>query len=132
MTPLGVYPLRAVYFRADRINTVLTSLPLTALAPDMGWCDCPQDANYNKPVRHPYAASAEQLWREDGLYDVIVVLGHNDSPVEPGKGSAIFLHCCTYGQSGEMKPTLGCVAVPRDMLLALLQDASATTTLHIS
>ena len=83
-----------------------------------GWCDDPADENYNRLVTLPYKASHEQLRRDDGLYDVIVVLGYNDIPVIPGKGSAIFLHVATAGFS----PTEGCVALARDDLLAVLAD----------
>ena len=57
-----------------------------------GWCDAPDDPNYNRLVSLPYPASAEHLWRDDNVYDLIAVLGYNDDPVVPGKGSAIFLH----------------------------------------
>jgi L,D-peptidoglycan transpeptidase YkuD (ErfK/YbiS/YcfS/YnhG family) len=130
-TPLGTYPLRGVYFRQDRIGPLRTFLPQEALEPDMGWCDASDDPCYNQFVRHPYAASAEHLWREDGLYDIIVVLGHNDAPVVPCMGSAIFLHCCTYDETGVMTPTLGCVAVPRDALLTMLAEASTDTMIEI-
>ncbi|HEY5346811.1 MAG TPA: hypothetical protein VIJ72_01360, partial [Rhizomicrobium sp.] len=81
-----------------------------------GWCDAPGDPSYNRPVRLPYPASAEQLWREDHVYDIIVVLGFNDDPVIAGKGSAIFLHLA----KPDYAPTAGCVALALpDMLAAL-------------
>jgi L,D-peptidoglycan transpeptidase YkuD (ErfK/YbiS/YcfS/YnhG family) len=130
-TPLGIYPLRGVYFRADRIAQPLTLLPTLAIESDMGWCDASDDAQYNKFIRHPSSSGAEHLWREDGLYDIIVTLGHNDDPVVPNRGSAIFLHCCKYGDSGAMKPTLGCVAIPRSQLLSVLAVATPETTIEI-
>ncbi len=131
-SPLGTYPLRTVYYRADRIAKPITDLPVVALEPDMGWCDASDDINYNRFVRHPYGASAEYLWRVDGLYDIIVALGHNDAPVVPGLGSAIFLHCCKYDDLGALKPTLGCVAVPRDVLVAVLAAASVHAAIRIT
>jgi L,D-peptidoglycan transpeptidase YkuD (ErfK/YbiS/YcfS/YnhG family) len=119
-TPLGQYPLRWVYARPDRIPHVETRLEVRWLSPADGWCDDPSDPAYNRPVSLPYAASAEHLWRDDGLYDLIVVLGHNDDPVTPGAGSAIFLHCCAFDGQGAMKPTLGCIALPKADLLEIL------------
>jgi L,D-peptidoglycan transpeptidase YkuD (ErfK/YbiS/YcfS/YnhG family) len=130
-TPLGTYLLRSVFIRADRIQASNTYLPVQGLTPNDGWCDAASDSSYNRFVQHPYPASAEHLWRDDGLYDVIVVLGHNDDPVVPGQGSAIFLHCCTYDDEGEMKPTLGCVAIPKETLLSLLRDATEQSVIHI-
>jgi L,D-peptidoglycan transpeptidase YkuD (ErfK/YbiS/YcfS/YnhG family) len=59
------------------------------------------------------------LWREDGLYNVIVVLGHNDDPVVPAMGSAIFMHCAAE----DYRPTEGCVALAEEDLRALLKLA---------
>jgi L,D-peptidoglycan transpeptidase YkuD (ErfK/YbiS/YcfS/YnhG family) len=130
-TPLGLYVLRQVYVRADRVTGLVTGLPVSELDPDSGWCDDPADARYNRFVRHPFAAGAERLWREDGLYDIIVTLGHNDSPVVAGLGSAIFLHCCKFDEQGDMKPTLGCVAVPGAALQHLLRDATPQSLIAI-
>ena len=116
MTPLGTWPIRAVLLRSDRVTPPgRLGLPWRWLRPDDGWSDDPADPAYNRPVRHPHDYSAERLWREDRLYDVIVTLGHNDAPVVPGSGSAIFLHCWNEGG-----PTEGCVAIAREELLALL------------
>lgn len=126
MTPLGRYPLRAALLRPDRVSAPATLLPWRWLRSDDGWSDDVRDTAYNRPVRHPHPYGAERLWRDDGLYDAIVVLGHNDSPPAPGAGSAIFLHCWN-----EAKPTEGCVAIPREALLALLGRVAAGTVLKI-
>jgi L,D-peptidoglycan transpeptidase YkuD (ErfK/YbiS/YcfS/YnhG family) len=107
LTPVGRWPLRRVLYRADRMAKPVTALPLAAIAPDSGWCDAPDDSNYNRAVVLPYAAGAERLWRDDGLYDLVVVAGFNDDPVVPGKGSAIFLHVA----APDYAPTEGCVAL---------------------
>jgi len=116
ITPVGTFALRRLLFRADRIKLPLTRLPTSAIAPDDGWCDAPGDAAYNQPVKLPYRASAEALWRADHLYDLIVVLGFNDDPVVAGCGSAIFLHVA----QDDYRPTDGCIALAKDDLLAVL------------
>ncbi|MDB5440590.1 MAG: hypothetical protein JWM33_3017 [Caulobacteraceae bacterium] len=115
-SPIGVWPIRRVLYRPDKGGVPMTHLPLKAIAANDGWCDAPADSNYNRPVTLPYPASAETMWRADDLYDLVVVLGHNDEPVVPGAGSAIFLHLAKPDYS----PTEGCVAVARGDLLALL------------
>jgi L,D-peptidoglycan transpeptidase YkuD (ErfK/YbiS/YcfS/YnhG family) len=115
-SPIGIWPIRRVMLRADKLAIPATSLPISAIAPDDGWCDAPDDPNYNRPVKHPYPVSAERMWRDDDLYDVVVILGHNDDPVVTGMGSAIFLHCA----HSDYKPTAGCVALARPDLIALL------------
>ena len=98
------------------------------MALDDGWCDAPDDPNYNRLVSQPYPASHEALWRDDGVYDLIVVLGHNDDPPVPGLGSAIFLHICRPGYP----PTEGCVAIARDDLEALLRIAEPGDAVEIT
>jgi L,D-peptidoglycan transpeptidase YkuD (ErfK/YbiS/YcfS/YnhG family) len=115
-TPAGTFPLGAILYRPDRIAAPLSDLPVKPLTPSDGWVDDPADANYNRPVSLPYPASAEQMWREDDLYDTLVVIGYNMEPVVPGAGSAIFLHIATP----DFAPTAGCVAVEREILLGLL------------
>jgi L,D-peptidoglycan transpeptidase YkuD (ErfK/YbiS/YcfS/YnhG family) len=126
-TPAGVFALRRVLYRADRLPTVSTKLPLAPIAPGDGWCDAPADARYNQPVKLPYSASAESMWRDDGLYDVVVVLGHNDDPVVPEAGSAIFVHVAAPDRA----PTEGCVALAREDLLAVLAAAVPGTLIEI-
>ncbi len=61
------------------------------------------------------------LWREDGLYDVVGVLGWNDAPVQRGRGSAIFLHVARP----DFAPTEGCVALSLTDLRAVLEAGLA-------
>lgn len=121
ISPLGCWPIRRVLFRADRLAPPETVFAVAPIAPDDGWCDAPDNALYNRPVRLPFAASHEEMWRTDALYDLVVVLGHNDDPVVPGAGSAVFLHVARpdYG------PTAGCAALARADLLEFLALAGA-------
>ena len=127
-SPAGAWPLRRVLYRPDRRAAPETALPVQALRPDDGWCDAPDDPAYNRPVRLPYPASAEALWRDDGVYDLIVVLGHNDDPVVAGAGSAIFLHLAKPGYP----PTQGCIALSAPDLERLLRVAHPSDALVIS
>lgn len=115
-TPAGTYRLVSVYFRRDRIAAPASGLPVTPLTPNDGWVDEPNDVNYNRLVSLPYPASAEQMWRDDDLYDLLVVIGYNTAPVIPGAGSAIFLHVT----APDFAPTAGCVAVEKVVLLGLV------------
>lgn len=118
ITPRGSWPVREIFYRADRLARPRTTLPVRAIAPDDGWCDAPDDAHYNRLVKRPYVGSHETMWRDDHLYDLVVVLGYNDDPVVAGKGSAIFLHLARDGYA----PTQGCVALClEDALAAIAQ-----------
>jgi L,D-peptidoglycan transpeptidase YkuD (ErfK/YbiS/YcfS/YnhG family) len=126
-TPIGRWRLRAVLYRPDRVPRPRTALPVKAIRRLDGWCDAPDDRNYNRPVRLPYPASAERLWREDALYDIVVILDYNERPRARGRGSAIFMHLARSGYA----PTEGCVALARPHLLRLLERSGAHATVSI-
>jgi L,D-peptidoglycan transpeptidase YkuD (ErfK/YbiS/YcfS/YnhG family) len=126
-TPRGRWPLRRLLWRPDRLAPPASRLPAVAIGPGDGWCDDPLDPAYNRPVTLPYRASAERLWREDGLYDVVVVLGHNDDPVAPGAGSAIFLHVA----GPDYAPTEGCIALALADVLAFVALARPGDVLEV-
>ena len=127
-SPLGLWPIRRVLYRADRIARPTTSLPLSVIQPHDGWCDAPDDPAYNQFVGLPYPASAEALWREDGVYDIVVILGHNDDPPVSQMGSAIFLHLARP----DWTPTQGCVALQMRDLLHVLAMAEPGAVLAIA
>lgn len=126
-TPLGVWPMLRVMYRPDRGQAPETALPVSAIRPEDGWCDDPADPAYNRPVTLPYPASCETMWRDDELYDIVVILAHNDDPPVPGLGSAIFLHCAKPGYPA----TQGCVALAKADLLEVLRRAKPGDALEI-
>lgn len=116
-TPSGILPLRRVLFRADRLAPPVCAVPREPIAPDDGWCDDVDHRDYNRMIRLPHPARHERLWRDDPLYDVVGILGWNDSPIERGRGSAIFLHVARP----DFAPTDGCIALALPDLLAVLK-----------
>ena len=127
-TPVGRFPLRRIYYREDRVELPRIRLPHLPLSPDDAWCDDPDYPLYNTKVVTPYPARTEPLWRDDHLYDVLVVLGHNDDPVVPGAGSAIFLHVA----APDYAPTEGCVALALEDLMEVLAAAERSSEIEIS
>src|SRR5437868_10668432 len=126
-SPEGTFPLLYGFYRPDRIARPASGLAMTALQPNHGWVDDPADPNYNRLVTLPYAASHEEMWLADGLYDLVVVIGYNTDPVVPGRGSAIFLHVARP----DFSPTAGCIAIARDALAALLGLLGPGSTITI-
>lgn len=127
-TPTGVFSLRRVLYRADRVEAPQTRLNIQEITKTDGWCDDASHANYNRPVQLPFVASHEELWREDNIYDIIVVLGHNDNPPVPNKGSAVFFHLAREN----FEPTQGCVAISLECMLEVLKTAEPGIEMEIT
>ncbi len=125
-TPLASMRLLSGYFRRGRF-AMSSPLPLKAISPDLGWCEVPDDRNYNRPVAIPYGASHERMKRDDNLYDAVVVLDWNIRPRRRGRGSAIFFHLARPG----FTPTQGCVAVTHAVMARLLPRLSRQTVLKV-
>ncbi|QQR60384.1 L,D-transpeptidase family protein [Candidatus Uhrbacteria bacterium] len=127
-TPHGTFPLREVFFREDRLEKPVTGLPIRATASNDGWADDSALPEYNTHVSLPYPGSHENLWREDHVYDVILVVGYNDAPPVPGKGSAIFIHLAREGYT----PTAGCPVFSKPDLLEILAQLRAGDQVEIN
>lgn len=127
-TPIGCWPVLTVYYRADKIARPRTRLPVKIIEKDDGWCDDPLDRNYNRPVTLPYPASAENLWRDDHAYDLVVVLDYNFTRRSMNKGSAIFMHLA----HDDGRPTAGCLALSEANLRAILKAAGPGLAIQIS
>jgi L,D-peptidoglycan transpeptidase YkuD (ErfK/YbiS/YcfS/YnhG family) len=126
-TPEGTFSLPFGMYRQDRIKLPPTNLPMNPLRETNAWVDDPNDPKYNRLVELPYPSHTEKLWRADGIYDLLVVVGYNMNPTQPGAGSAIFLHIARPNFS----PTVGCIAVSRDNLLKLITVLGPDSTLTI-
>ncbi|MFS8369688.1 L,D-transpeptidase family protein [Acetobacter indonesiensis] len=125
-TPIGNFSLRKIFYRADRVAKPQSILPVEPLCPQDGWCDDPADPRYNQHVTLPYPGRHEQLWREDHVYDIIVVIGYNDHKSEPYRGSAIFMHL----QRSDQNPTEGCVALTEQDLRYVLSEGADSIQIH--
>lgn len=127
-TPAGCYPLRKVYYRADKMRKPKTKLETVIINKDDGWCDDPTCPDYNQFVKLPHPGSHERLWRDDdNLYDIVMPIGYNDDPPVPGKGSAIFVHIARPS----FTPTNGCVALAEGDLLEILAQITPDTKICI-
>jgi L,D-peptidoglycan transpeptidase YkuD (ErfK/YbiS/YcfS/YnhG family) len=127
MTPVGTFNIQEVFYRKDRVEAFPCDFELNPISEDDGWCDDSVSPEYNHFVKIPYPFSTENLWREDDLYDIVVVLDYNSDPVIPGKGSAIFIHIAKEG----MQYTKGCVALKKDDLIKLLDLIHKDTQVQI-
>ncbi len=124
-SPRGRFAILRGWYRPDRFRVrPRSAVALTPMGRADGWCDAPTDRNYNRPVRLPYPASHEAMWRDDGLYDVVLALDWNMAPRARARGSAIFFHLARPGYP----PTAGCVAIAaadmRRLLPRLAMSAS--------
>jgi L,D-peptidoglycan transpeptidase YkuD (ErfK/YbiS/YcfS/YnhG family) len=126
-TPAGGHRITGMLYRPDRIAA--RQLPGWArpIGPRDLWCDAPDHTAYNRPVRAPFAASAENLRRPDPLYDLILLTDWNAPPAIPHRGSAIFVH--QWRRPGF--PTAGCIAVSRPDLLWLARQVQLGTCLIV-
>ncbi len=126
-TPRGVYRLKRLWWRADRLKRPATALPCRPIRPGDAWSEDPGDRRYNRPVRRQPGEPGDRLTREDALYDLIVEIDHNDRPRVSGRGSAVFIHVAREG----FLPTAGCVALRRPDLLRLLERVGPSTRICI-
>lgn len=126
-TPLARMRLLAGYIRDGRF-AFRSALPLARITLRLGWCEVPDDRNYNRPVRMPYAASHERMMRDDNLYDACLVLDWNVRPRRRGRGSAIFFHLARP----DLTPTEGCVAIAMPVMRRLLPMLSRRTVLTVT
>ena len=126
-TPSGVYRLKQVFYRADRINKITTNLKKIKIKKNMGWCDDPSSKRYNRLIKIPYKFSHEKLYRKDHIYDIVVILNYNMNPVVKKRGSAIFIHLT---KKNYLK-TLGCIALKKNDLLEILNRVKKDNIIKI-
>lgn len=125
-TPQGVFDLKTVYYRSDRIQKIQTKLTLKKIKKGMGWCNDPLSKKYNTQIKINEKVKHERLYRKDSKYDILVVINYNLKKPIPFKGSAIFLHI-----TKNLKSTAGCVALSKKDLLILLKLINKKTKIEI-
>ena len=127
ITPTGQFKIKYILYRKERVK-ISTKLKKIIIKKNMGWCDDPKSNDYNKLVKLPFAYSHEKLFRKDNIYDIILVLNYNMSPVKKNKGSAIFIHIAKK----DFKKTEGCVAIRKPSLIKLVKEMNSNTKVKIS
>tara|TARA_X000000950_G_scaffold172731_1_gene210292 strand:+ start:339 stop:839 length:501 start_codon:yes stop_codon:yes gene_type:complete len=127
ITPIGLYKIKYILYRKDRIKKIQSKLRKIKIKKNMGWCDDPKSKKYNKLINLPFGYSYEQLFKKENIYDIILVLNYNMNPVLKDKGSAIFIHVA----KNNYRKTLGCIAVKRSDLLKILKEIKVNTKVMI-
>ena len=127
ITPKGLFKIKRVLYRKDRIKKIQTKIKKIAIREDMGWCNDPKSKNYNKLIKLPFAYNFEKLFRKENSYDIILILNYNMKPVIKNKGSAIFIHIAKKNY----KKTEGCIALKKIHLLKIIKRINKNTTIKI-
>ena len=127
ITPIGKYKIKYVLYRKDRIKKIQSKLRKTVIKKNMGWCDDPNSKEYNKLIKLPFKNSYEKLFKKENIYDIILVLNYNMSPIKKNKGSAIFIHIAKKNY----KKTQGCIAIKKMDLLKILRKININTKVKI-
>jgi L,D-peptidoglycan transpeptidase YkuD (ErfK/YbiS/YcfS/YnhG family) len=118
-TPKGLFSLRKLYFRKDRVSIPNCKINKKIIKKNMAWCDDPNHKKYNEEIKTKNKNLKESLYRKDFKYDYIISINHNKRKT-PGKGSAIFIHL-----TNNYKATAGCVALKKkdfEILLKLIDN----------
>ena len=126
-TPVGKYKFKKIFYRADKLGEIIFNIPAKIISKNDGWCDDPKNKFYNQFIQFPFDASAEHLYREDDLYDILCVINYNTDPIIPGKGRAVFLHISKPNFEG----TEGCVAIEKSNMIELAKTIDSETELLI-
>ena len=127
VTPKGTFKIKEIFYRKDRVQSLISKLKKTVIKKNMGWCDDPKSTKYNKLIYFPFKYSAEKLYRKENIYDIILVLNFNMNPVKKNKGSAIFIHVAKKN----FQPTQGCIALNKSDLIELVKSIKKNTVVKI-
>ncbi len=127
ITPKGIFKIKAIYYRKDRVKELKTKIKKIIITKDIGWCDDPKSKYYNKQIKYPFKYKTERLYRADNIYDIILVLDFNYNPIKRNKGSAIFIHVAKR----KLSPTKGCVAIKKSELRRLSRLIDKNTVVKI-
>ena len=106
-TPKGLFNLKKLYFRKDRVGLPKSKIKKKNIKKGMVWCDDPNHKRYNEEVKIYNKRLKENLYRTDHKYDYLISISHNKKKI-PNKGSAIFIHL-----TNNYKPTAGCIALKK-------------------
>ena len=124
-TPKGLFNIKKLYFRKDRIGIPKCKINKKVIKKNMAWCDDSSHKKYNEEIKTFNRNLKENLYRKDHKYDYIISISHNEEKI-PHKGSAVFIHL-----TDNYKPTSGCVALKKKDFEILLKLIDKKTKIKI-
>ena len=124
-TPKGLFSLKKLYFRKDRIDIPNCKIHKKIIKKGMAWCDDPEHKKYNEEIKTHNKKLKENLYRKDHKYDYVISISHNERKI-PGRGSAIFIHL-----TNNYTPTTGCIALKKKDFQILLKLIDKKTKIKI-
>jgi len=124
-TPKGLFILKKLYFRKDRVGLPKCKIDKKVIKKNMAWCDDSNHKKYNEEIRSHNKKLKEYLYRNDHQYDYLISISHNQNKI-PNKGSAIFIHL-----TDSYKPTAGCIALKKKDFEILLKLIKKNTKIKI-
>ena len=128
ITPRGIFKIKFILYREDRIKNLNTILKKIQIKKKMGWCDDVSSDEYNKLITLPSKYKYEKLFRKDNVYDIVLVLNYNMKPIRKFKGSAIFIHIAKQ----KFTKTEGCIAIKKNELKKIVKKINHNTRIKIS
>ena len=128
VTPKGIFKITSMYYRPDKIKNIITAVKKIKIKKNIGWCDDPNSHFYNQQISLPTKFDHEKLYRNDDLYDLVLVLNYNTNPIIKNKGSAIFIHIAKKNY----KKTKGCIALKKKHLIELISKIKKNTRIKIN
>ena len=128
ITPKGTFKIIKIYYRKDRIKKINSVFKIIEIKKNMGWCDDPESKKYNQLIKLPSKYRHEKLFRNDRIYDLMIVLNYNMSPVIKNKGSAIFIHIA----KNNYNKTKGCIALKKKDLIEIVTKIKRDTKIIIN
>ena len=124
-TPKGIFNLKKLYFRKERVGDPHCKLRKKVISKNMAWCDDIGHKKYNEEIKTQNKKLKESLYRKDHKYDYIISIDHNAKKI-PNKGSAIFVHL-----TENYKPTAGCIALKKKDFEILIKLIKKKTKIKI-
>ncbi len=124
-TPKGLFYLKKLYFRKDRVSTPNCKIERKAIKKNMAWCDDPSHKKYNEEIKTYDNNLKENLYRTDNKYDYIISINHNDKKIA-NRGSAIFIHL-----TNNYRPTGGCIALKKNDFEILIKLIDKKTKIKV-
>ena len=93
----------------------------------MGWCDDPKSKQYNQLIKIPSKYSYEKLFKKENIYDIVLVLNYNMSPIKKIREvQYLFMLQKKYSK------TKGCVAINKMHFLKIIKDLNIKSKVKIS